>query len=177
MCADGSDRYQFQWKDLGDVDLGRPNLGQNTPVSVYRLMQYTLKDVLSQRFSGNTANELFIEAGKLAGVNFCKHMLDTTLSFDEFVAHLQNRLKELNIGILRVEKADLEKAEFVLTVSEDLDCSGLPVIGETVCHYDEGFIAGILNTYTGREFDVKEIDCWATGDTTCRFVAKVKKLD
>ena len=58
---------------------------------------------------------------------------------------------------------------FTLTVSEDLDCSGLPIYGETVCNYDEGFIAGIFYVYTGKEFNVKEIDCWSTGDRTCRF--------
>ncbi len=61
--------------------------------------------------------------------------------------------------------------KFVLTVSEDLDCSGLPVSGETVCDYDEGFIAGILNEYTQIEFDVKEVDCWASGGRVCRFTA------
>jgi len=58
---------------------------------------------------------------------------------------------------------------FTLTVAEDLDCSGLPVIGHAVCEYDEGFIAGILGCYTGRPFTAREIDCWATGERTCRF--------
>ena len=54
-------------------------------------------------------------------------------------------------------------------MGEDLDCSGLPITGEVVCNYDEGFIAGILHVYTGQVYDVREIDCWATGDRTCRF--------
>ena len=79
----------------------------------------------------------------------------------------------MGIGILRVEKADPEKGEFVVTVSEDLDCSGLPESGESVCVYDEGFIAALLESYTGRRFVVKEVDCWCTGDRTCRFTAAV----
>jgi predicted hydrocarbon binding protein len=59
-------------------------------------------------------------------------------------------------------------------VTEDLDCSGLPVTNETVCDCDEGFIAGILEIYTGSEFDVKEVDCWSKGDRVCRFEAKLK---
>jgi predicted hydrocarbon binding protein len=58
---------------------------------------------------------------------------------------------------------------FTLTVEEDLDCSGLPMTEEVVCQYDEGFIAGIMETYTGRPFQAKEIDCWASGDRVCRF--------
>jgi predicted hydrocarbon binding protein len=56
-----------------------------------------------------------------------------------------------------------------LTVAEDLDCSGLPCTNEVVCQYDEGFIAGVLEAYTGQAFNAKEIDCWASGDRVCRF--------
>jgi uncharacterized protein len=175
MFKEEHNAYQFQWKDLGNIQDGRPNLGPSTLVSVYRLMQYTLRNVLITRFGVQTANELFVEAGKLAGAEFSKNMLDLNADFEAFVAQLQERLRTLNIGILRVEKADISKMDFVLTVSEDLDCSGLPLVGETVCDYDEGFIAGILNTYTGKDFEVKEIDCWATGDRTCRFAAKLKQ--
>ncbi len=166
--------YRFQWKDLGDIEKGRPNLGPNTSVSVYRLMQYTLRDVLITRYGVEAANEVLVEAGKLAGSEFCRNLLDMSLDFSGFVAQLQERLKLLNIGVLRIEKADVDSLDFVMTVSEDLDCSGLPLVEETVCDYDEGFIAGILNTYTGKDFDVKEIDCWATGDRTCRFTARLK---
>ena len=51
---------------------------------------------------------------------------------------------------------------------------GLPVFGDAVCVYDEGFIAAILQDYTGKEFEVIEVDCWATGDRTCRFTADAK---
>jgi uncharacterized protein len=167
--------YRFQWKDLGDIQAGRPNLGPNTSVSVYRLMQYTLRDVLITRYGVDAANEALVQAGKLAGSEFCKNVLNANLGFDEFIADLQDKLKTLNIGLLRIEKADLERMEFTLTVAEDLDCSGLPLLGETVCDYDEGFIAGVLDTYTGRQFEVKEIDCWASGERICRFTAMARK--
>jgi predicted hydrocarbon binding protein len=72
-------------------------------------------------------------------------------------------LGELGIGILRVEKGDLEKLTFTLTVAEDLDCSGLPACGEQICTYDEGFISGLLSAHTGKRFLVKEVDCWGSG--------------
>ena len=175
MFKEEDTEYQFQWKDLGNIEEGRPNLGPSTLVSVYRLMQYTLRDVLITRYGVQTANELLVEAGKVAGAQFSKNMLDLSADFEAFVAQLQKSLRTFNIGILRIEKADISNMDFVLTVSEDLDCSGLPIAGETVCDYDEGFIAGILNAYTGKDFEVKEIDCWATGDRTCRFTARLKQ--
>ncbi len=175
MFKEEREANKFQWEDLGDIELGRPHLGPMTSVAVYRLMQYTLRDVLITKFDVKTTNEILFEAGKLAGSEFCKNMLSTKLGFDEFVAELQKKLRELNIAIFRVEKANLEKMELVVTADEDLDCSGLSVTDETVCDYDEGFIAGILNTYTGKEFHVKEIDCWSTGARICRFECKLKK--
>ena len=33
----------------------------------------------------------------------------------------------------------------------------------------EGFISGLLSAHTGKEFSVKEVDCWCSGDRVCRF--------
>jgi predicted hydrocarbon binding protein len=164
-----SPSYRFQWKDLGDIDGGRPNLGSLMNVAVYRLMQYTLRDVMNRHLSPEKSSELLREAGRLAGTEFCRNVLNLSLPFNEFVADLQEKLASLKIGIMRVEKSDLEKMEFTLTVAEDLDCSGLPPADETVCEYDEGFIAGVFGAYTGREFDAREVDCWASGERICRF--------
>jgi uncharacterized protein len=172
MLKENRQSYRFQWKDLGDIAVGRPNLGPSTSVTVYRLMQYTLRDVLIARYDSGTASEILKEAGKLAGKEFCKNILKPELEFRAFVADMQEKLKNLKIGVLRFEKSDLAKLDFVLTVAEDLDCSGLPVTDETVCEYDEGFISGVFEVYTKKEFAVKEIDCWASGERICRFTAK-----
>ena len=91
---------------------------------------------------------------------------------NRFVAELQQVLKDRGIGILRVEKGDVENLTFTLTVAEDLDCSGLPTCGEQICTYDEGFISGLLSAHTGKKFRVKEVDCWCSGDRVCRFDVK-----
>ena len=140
-----TDNYKFTWSNIGDIEFGRPNLGNQTNVAIYRLMQYSLRSVLNNQLGGLRAAALFYQAGFLAGTEFCKNRLDVNRSFPEFISQLQNQLKELNIGILRIEESDLEKLELTIVVSEDLDCSGLPVTDETVCDYDEGFLAGILN--------------------------------
>lgn len=166
------DTYTFNWKDLGDIVEGRPNLGGETSVAVYRLMQFTFKDVITKELGKQKALELFVKAGELAGKEFCRNVLDTSMPFDEFISDLKEKLVTLKIGILRMEESDKKALHFTLTVAEDLDCSGLPIFGETVCDYDEGFIAGIFEEFTGKKFTAKEVDCWATGDRTCRFHVK-----
>lgn len=159
----------FKWDDLGDIATGRKNLGPDMPVLVYRLFQFTLKDILAREYDEATACSLLRAAGHLAGMQLAQNVLDLSGDFDFFITNLANQLRDLKIGILRVERADLDNLQFTLTVSEDLDCSGLPVAGTTVCDYDEGFISGILEAYTGKPFETREVDCWASGDRTCRF--------
>lgn len=165
----------FSWSRLGDIEKGRGKLGVDMPVAVYRLFQYTMMDELKARCGKEEAEEIFRSAGFRAGRSFAENVLEMPESFDAFVAGLQAALRQMKIGILRIEKSDMENLRFILTVSEDLDCSGLPVTDETVCIYDEGFIAGIMEAYTGRAFDVREIDCWASGGRTCRFTVNVRE--
>jgi predicted hydrocarbon binding protein len=137
----------------------------------YRILQYTVRDVAEQKIGTQPCNQLFYDAGDVAGHLFFDSFLGEfkDLPLNGFIAELQRVLKELGVGVLRVEKADADKGEFTLTVSEDLDCSGLPDLGLEVCNYDEGFIAGIFYKYTGITFKAKEVDCWCSGDRTCRF--------
>jgi predicted hydrocarbon binding protein len=166
------DASRFTWSDLGDIAEGRPNLGPDCPVLVYRLLELTLRDTLTVRFGPEETAHILRQAGEVAGAEFCRNVLDTSLPLDDFLALLQRTLRELSIGVLRIEHADQDTLEFVLTVAEDLDCSGLPVTGEMVCDYDEGFIAGVLRAYSGREFVAREVDCWASGGRICRFAVR-----
>ncbi len=46
MFKEEREESAFQWTKLGQIDVGRPNLGFKTGVAVYRLVQFTLRDVL-----------------------------------------------------------------------------------------------------------------------------------
>lgn len=165
-------KYEFYWDLLGDVELGRPNLGPAVRTEVYRLMQFSFRDVLEKHFGTEKTDQLFFEAGRLAGEQFYQNVVTPTDDISDFIKKLQAVLIEKKIGILRIEEGDFIQGRFVLTVTEDLDCSGMPELDYAVCVYDEGFIAGILESFTGKKFNVKEVDCWCTGDRTCRFVAQ-----
>lgn len=164
---------EFEWGNLGDIKTGRGDLTESMPVIVYRLMQFTMLDVMSKKMGIEKANDIFRDAGFLAGTEFAKNTLDLKVDFNSFVSNLQKTLQDLKIGILRMEKFDPDTGNMILTVGQDLDCSGLPITHENVCIYDEGFIAGILEAYTGKKYDVREVDCWANGDRVCRFEGNV----
>ena len=169
MFKEERDETQLEWSMLGDIQEGRPNLGPMVHVSVYRLMQFTLRDVLIRDLGVEKADRVFFEAGKEAGQQYCENILTQKKDLDGVFADLQHTMKELGIGIFRVESADHERSSYVVTVAEDLDCSGIPICSEEICTYDEGFIAGLLLAYSGKDFTVKEVDCWGSGSRVCRF--------
>ena len=157
--------------NTSDVQAILPHLGDPINLIPYRMLQYTVRDVVEQKIGTEPCNQLFYDAGEVAGHFFFDGFMAEykELPLNGFVGELQRILKDFGVGVLRVEKADAEKGEFTLTVSEDLDCSGLPDLGLEVCNYDEGFIAGLFFKYTGIVFKAKEVDCWCSGDRTCRF--------
>lgn len=167
-------KYAFSWDLLGNLQEGRPNLGPMTRLENYRLMQFCFRDVIEDEYGSVKADEIFYRAGYAAGGHFYDHAIGPMTDLGAFVKKLQDVLREMGIGVLRVEEEDLANGRLTLTVSEDLDCSGLPELGYEVCTYDEGFIAALLECFSGKKFKVKEIDCWCTGDRTCRFLATVE---
>jgi len=172
MFKEERDSFKFHWSHLGDIKAGRPNLGPSTNVAAYRLMQYTLRDSAIKHTDTQTARTIFYDAGLNSGKAVYENMIAPVDDFNDLISKVQKVLKDLKMGILRLEKSDLEKMEFTLTVEEDLDCSGLPLQDEAICTFDEGLIAGIFESFTGQAFIVKETDCWCTGDRVCRFEAK-----
>lgn len=166
-------KYEFSWDATigADMDKARPGLGSSTRIEVYRLFQFTLRDILEQRYGTEATDELFREAGVIAGRNFFRKFCSEAKDVSSLVKAVTDNFKELGIGIFRVEKSDLPNLDFTFTVDEDLDCSGMPDSSDVICVYDEGFIQGILEEFSGKGFSVREIDCWCAGARTCRFHA------
>lgn len=159
----------FSWDTLGNIKEGRKHLGETMPVLVYRMLAYSMNAVLCKNFGQEQADELFRQAGFKAGSEFAVHVLPLDADENTFISTLIQTIEQLKIGILRMEETDFKKGEVVITVHEDLDCSGLPVSNELVCKYDEGFLAGILHSYTKQNYTVREVECWANGNRVCRF--------
>ncbi len=169
MTADR--KYRFFWEDTIGVDLtnARPSLGPNLRLEAYRLFQFTLRDILEQVYGTESADDVFRRAGALAGRHFYERFCAGAESFSALVGKASQAFADLGMGILRVEGADGNR--LVFTVTEDLDCSGMPEQSEVVCIYDEGLLQGLLEAFTGDNYAVREVDCWCTGARVCRFEA------
>ncbi len=160
---------------IGDLTTGRPNYGPYVRLEMYRLLLYSMKDILETRYGRQQSHDLLYEAGKNVGILFNSQLLGDLTDVEEFVQTLRRVLKHMGVGDIDFNQADFAGGRFVITVSEDLDCSGLPPQDKVVCSYSEGLIAGLLEGFTGQEYTVREVDCWAKGGASCRFVARRKK--
>ena len=106
----------------------RSNLGETLPVLVYRMLEYSMKDELVSRLGKDAQIDIFRKAGQRSGEYFARNMLHLDQPLNQFISELQAKLQELKIGVLRIESVDEETGRITLTVSEDADCSGLPVL-------------------------------------------------
>lgn len=156
---------------LKGIEIGRKNLGATVPVAFYRLLEHTMREAVTVRFGEAACVELFREAGRIAGRTFYEMYLAEAETPGALISKWQTAFSEFKLGIVRVESME-DNGDAVITVSEDLDCSGLPVIGGVVCHYDEGFIEGVMKSFSGKSYFATEVDCWAKGDRVCRFEVK-----
>ena len=146
--------YAFDWKYIGDMELGRPNLGKTARLEIYRLFQYTLPGRYSEtEYGTEQSDRLLYKAGFLAGTEFCKRYVGECASFSDFVAKVQAALEEMNVGILHVERADMDKLEFTLTVAEIWTVPDSRIWDMSSAPTHEGLISGLFKSFTGKSFE------------------------
>lgn len=155
------------------IDVRETVLNPFTHVVMYRLFQQTLRFVMEKEMGVSKVDRLFRKAGWQAGFHFFKRFCGSPATVQELFRIVEERFREMGIGIFRVEFCDVEELFFSLTVSEDLDCSGYPDTGKAICMYSEGLLQGLLEAFTGCPFKVHEVECWGTGAQMCRFNARV----
>ena len=80
---------------------GRGNLGDMLPVTVYRMLEYSIKEELVNNFGKEKQIEIFRKAGRKSGEYFAKNMMNLYQPLDSFLSELQRKLEEFKIGKYR----------------------------------------------------------------------------
>jgi len=163
----------FEWLMIGDIDEGRPTLGDLTTVTAYRLALFAINAALINEFGEEQAKRIFYQAGQDAGREVYRQRFADVKGVHRLVQGIADVFNELKLGVFRIEDVDAESGRFEFSVLEDLDCSGTPDVGATKCPFDEGLIAGILGSHLAKSVHVRETECWGAGGKMCRFEALV----
>ncbi|HMA32987.1 MAG TPA: V4R domain-containing protein [Chloroflexia bacterium] len=151
-------------KGIADLDMReivtvtRPTLGALAPVAAFRALRLGGLETVA----GPGLNR----AVYLAGRRWAQSL---TLASP---ADLFRTMAEMRLGVPKLLHQSSETIEIEL--AESLSAAGLPAVGQPLCHFEAGFLAGALSRLTGGRVQVRETACWGTGQQSCIFVAKLE---
>ena len=125
------------------LSIVRPTLGDNAGVALYRLLRLVaLEDIIGRGAAGTA-----YVAGKKLGNSLGLTKLEQFLE-------LCNTLK---IGIIEVPV--LTESRIHVDVYECVTCSGMRPVGRTLCHFEAGLIAGVVETVVKKRAKAREVTC------------------
>lgn len=159
MSKDGNPAFNISGLAQSvDVDnalrIVRPTLGDNAGIALYRLLRLVaLEDIIGRGAAGTA----YVAGKKLGGA-----LGLTTL--DQFL----ELCASLKIGIIDVPVLTSTKVH--VDVYECVTCSGMEVVGRTLCSFEGGLIAGVVESVVKTRARAREVTCiGGLGDNTCGF--------
>jgi predicted hydrocarbon binding protein len=132
----------------------RPTLGNDAGVALYRLLRLVaLEDIIGRGAAGTA-----YVAGKKLGNSLG-------------IARLEDFLQlcaTLKIGVIKVPVLTANAAR--VDVYECITCAGLRTVGRTLCHFEGGLIAGVVESVTKKRARAREVTCiGGLGHDACGF--------
>jgi predicted hydrocarbon binding protein len=121
----------------------RPKLGDRAGVALYRLLRLVALEDIIGRGAGATA----YVAGKKLGQSLGLTKLEDFLGL----------CKAISLGI--VEVPVLTASRIYVDVYECVTCAGMTPVGRTLCQFEAGIVAGVVQTVTGKTARAKEMTC------------------
>lgn len=130
----------------------RPTLGDNAGVALYRLLRLVALEEIIGRGAAGTAYVAGKKLGNSLGLTKLEQFLE-----------LCNSLK---VGIIEVPI--LTESRIYVDVYECVTCSGLRTVGRTLCHFEAGLIAGVVETVVKKRARAREVTCiGGLGNDSC----------
>ncbi len=133
--------------------IARPNLGEDVPLALFRI----LRIIGMRSLLGETSGQTLYVMGKSVG-----NMLGAK-SMEEF----RKTVEELKIGIPEVEF--IEEDHLVVKLYECITCAGFAFTGEMFCDMESGIIAGLLEKVYGKKAKSTQTKSWSSGFNYCEF--------
>ena len=121
----------------------RPKLGDRAGVALYRLLRLVALEDIIGRGAGATA----YVAGKKLGQNLGLTKLEDFLAL----------CSAISLGIVKVPV--MTASRIYVDVFECVTCSGMAPVGRTLCQFEAGIVAGVVQSITGKQTKAKEMTC------------------
>ncbi len=132
----------------------RPTLGNDAGLVLYRLLRLVALEDIIGRGAAGTAYVAGKKLGNSLGLTKLEDFLELCTS--------------LKIGVIEVPV--LTESKIRVEVFECVTCSGLDTVGRTLCHFEGGLIAGVVETVLKKKAKAKETTCiGGLGHDNCGF--------
>jgi predicted hydrocarbon binding protein len=142
---------EYTIEDIGHIV--RPELGQEVPLSLFRILRIIgMRSIL-----GESSGATLYMMGKNVG-----NMLEA-----KDIPNLIDKIKELKIGIPEVEVVDEDHV--IVKLYECITCAGFTYTGEMFCDMESGIIAGLMEKVYGKKAKSTQTKSWSAGFNYCEF--------
>lgn len=125
------------------LSIVRPQLGDRAGVALYRLLRLVALEDIIGRGAGATA----YVAGKKLGQNLGITKLEDFLAL----------CTSISLGVVKVPV--MTSTRIYVDVYECVTCSGMATVGRTLCQFEAGLVAGVVQAITGKQTKAKEMTC------------------
>ena len=140
----------------------RPEVGSEIPILVFRAFRHFTADYVTKML-GKGAMLVFQNAGRDLGREAGEMLKKPTL--EEYLAAVTKFVRDTKMGILKAH--EIREERMVLGLDECITCAGMPNIGKRICHFEVGFVAGVVEVFAGVKVRAFETKCNANGEGIC----------
>lgn len=143
--------------------IARPTLGDDVPLVIFRAFRHFSADYV-RKMLGRGAGVVFqnsgLELGREAGARLKKP------TFDEYFGEVVRFVRAMKIGELKA--SEITSTALTLQLDECITCAGMAPGGERICHFEVGFVAGVVEAFVERRVRASETLCNYAGEPTCQ---------
>ena len=142
----------------------RENLGNEVSLHVQKM-------IMASIFEMGTGGQAFLyHSGYKLGTQLVDQNICVGNNLEEVLKSIASIADQFKLGIISIVEVTGDTA--TVDSHECHFCSGFPNIGEVVCYYESGMIAGILDRALKSKFTVTETKCYGTGFKVCEYEIK-----
>lgn len=150
----------------------RPILGEEIPIVIFRAFRHFSANYTNDLIGERGANIIFQNAGRDLGKEVSLLIKDERL--DKYLENVQKFVRDAKIGILI--PVEVSYNHIILQLDECITCAGMPNIGKRICHFEVGFAAGLVESFTGKKVKAFESKCGANGEGICEVTLELNNV-
>ncbi len=148
--------------------IDRPVLGDAIPLVVFRAFRHFSSDYVHELL-GRSSAMVFQNGGRELGMEVGQSVMREDLG--EYLGAVTDWVRDAKIGLLRLVESDNDK--LVLALDECITCAGMENIGQRICHFEVGLVAGVVEAFAHRRVRAYETKCNANGEDTCEVTVEL----